>query len=87
MTNVADRRAAQAKRHAAEVAELRAAIKAVLALHQPERTEYIDGDGDDRSSVDCSTCDNGGVPDTWPCPTVRALAAYRDSPDAPASRP
>lgn len=53
----------------------KAAILAVLELHQPESVDYIDADRQDRTSSDCETCGAiGGVVDTWPCPTVRAIA-------------
>lgn len=51
-----------------------AAIEAVLKLHRPEDSEYTDADGQSRTSTDCDTCDTGGVPDGWPCPTVLAIA-------------
>ena len=58
------------------------AKRKIVELHRPDPAEYIDADGDDRSSVDCWTCETGGVPDSWPCPTIRAAAAvYSDHPD------
>ena len=53
----------------------KAAILAVLELHQPESVDYIDADRQERTSSDCETCGAiGGVVDTWPCPTVQAIA-------------
>jgi hypothetical protein len=50
------------------------AERAVLALHEPVESEYADGDGVERSSVDCAACDNGGSSWTYPCRTVLLLA-------------
>jgi hypothetical protein len=54
--------------------QLRAALLGVLAFHQPEDTDFTDADGQSRSSTDCATCDNGGVPGNWPCSTLRTIA-------------
>jgi hypothetical protein len=58
------------------------ATRAIVALHQPEEVEYLDGDGQDRMSTDCTTCDTGGCANTWPCDTLKLLAApYDQHPD------
>ena len=58
------------------------AKRAIVALHQPEEVEYLDGDGQDRMSTDCTTCDTGGCANTWPCDTLKLLATpYDQHPD------
>ncbi len=52
-----------------------AAGRAILALHRRRSTEFIDADGDDRTSYDCPECRNHGLPDSWPCKTLRIGAA------------
>lgn len=59
-----------------------AAGRALLELHKPIYSDFIDADGDDRDSVDCDECDNGGLVNSWPCKTLLVLAAvWADHPD------
>jgi Family of unknown function (DUF6221) len=54
---------------------------AILDLHKPVWTDFIDSDGQDRTSLDCDECDTGGSADNWPCRTVRLLGSgYRHRP-------
>jgi len=54
---------------------------AILDEHGPEFTDYIDGDGIERGTWECSMCEPGGTPDNYPCKTVRLLASgYRHRP-------
>lgn len=53
---------------------LRAALLALLELHRPETVDYVSVDRDSRVSTDCTECDAGGVPDGWPCTTLRTIA-------------
>lgn len=48
---------------------------AILDEHHPEDADYRDGDGIERTSRECITCEPPGTPDNYPCPTVRLLAA------------
>ena len=58
------------------------AKRAILGLHRPEWHDFINADGDDRTSSDCAECSTHGLPDRWPCPTLRHLAAvYGGHPD------
>lgn len=58
---------------AVDVSRLVAALEAVLELHQPEMFDGRDADGQEFSSRECVTCDNGGLRDNWPCGTVLAI--------------
>jgi hypothetical protein len=52
---------------------------ALLDLHHPVTEDYLDGDGQDRSSSECDECDPAGSADNWPCRTIRLLAgAYHE---------
>lgn len=53
-----------------------AAMRMLVALHRPVTIDWVDLDGDDRTGVDCDECDNGGVIGSWPCQTIRHLAAF-----------
>jgi hypothetical protein len=54
---------------------------AILDEHAPEWADYADGDGTDRTSLECKTCEPPGTPDNYPCRTVRLLAGgYRHWP-------
>lgn len=61
------------------------AKRRIVEIHDRVESDWIDGDGDDRSGVFCAVCEGeagytGG--DTYPCPTLRAVAAvYADHPD------
>jgi hypothetical protein len=59
------------------------ADRRLIALHRPEWTDYVDGDGIERTSrcpsLECGECEPGGSPDNWPCPTVRARIAIWDA--------
>jgi hypothetical protein len=53
--------------------DMQAALLAVLDLHQPVPFGTYLGD---RPPTDCSECvAASGVNESWPCPTVRAIAA------------
>ena len=52
-----------------------AAKRAIVGFHQPEWTDYVDGDGIERGSYECAECEPGGTPNNWPCRTMRQLAA------------
>lgn len=56
-----------------------AAKRAILELHKLVYTDFIDRDGEDRTSGDCDECDTGGFADNWPCTTLRHLAAIWNS--------
>lgn len=63
------------------------AKKEIIKLHALVEVDYIDADGDDRTSRDCAECRTHGVPDTWPCLTLCLLALpYADHPDYDAER-
>ena len=54
---------------------------AILDEHAPEWADYVDGDGIERTSLECKTCVPPGTPDNSPCRTVRLLAGgYRHWP-------
>lgn len=53
---------------------MRDALLAVVGLHRPETVDYVSVDHDSRISTDCTECDAGGVPDGWPCTTLRTVA-------------
>lgn len=59
-----------------------AAKRAIVTLHGPDVVGYIGRAGQERNSTDCETCSGGGVPDSWPCDTLKYVAAaYDDHPD------
>jgi hypothetical protein len=71
-----------ARHDPARVLREASAKRRVVELHAPESVGYIDRDGQERNSTDCEVCGSGGVPDSWPCDTLRHLAAvYADHPD------
>src|SRR6185312_10500678 len=54
-----------------------ARCEAELAIrdeHGPEWADYADGDGIERTSLECKTCEPPGTPDNYPCRTIRLLA-------------
>lgn len=54
---------------------------AILDEHAAEWEDYRDGDGIERTSLECSTCEPPGTPDNYPCRTVRLLASgYKHRP-------
>lgn len=54
---------------------------AVLEEHAAEWESYLDGDGIDRSSFECKTCQPPGTSDNWPCRTYLLVAsAFRHKP-------
>jgi hypothetical protein len=48
----------------------------ILGLHHAVPVDGRNADGDELLSIECAECDNGGVRDSWPCPTIRALARF-----------
>jgi len=59
-----------------------AAKRAIVAEHRDTWNDYADGDGIERTSHECRTCEPSGSPDDWPCPTIKAVAAvWSDHPD------